>query len=211
MRAFEITVTPMDDLPGIHCLTLQMKLNFEESNADYTPLPMINIASYDDHVYLSGLWVPHTMRKERLGSALMEAAVRWAAATTYGKMPLMLDVHPFGREAPTVATLRKFYEGFGFQRWPHHPTSMVRWPKEDRAEESDDYSWCAACKSFHAKPRDLAHYTMLQCKALPVPVDLTNRMCAHCGGHEFHQRQGRSTVIECNRCGAQCEGGAAPA
>ena len=129
MRAYEVIVTEMDDLPGIVCLRLQMPLSFEESNGDYSPLPMINIAVYDDHLYLSGLWVPYAMRKERLGSALMDSAVRWAAAAAYGKVPLMLDVRPFGREAPAVAALRKFYESFGFQRWPDHPTSMVRWPK----------------------------------------------------------------------------------
>lgn len=68
--------------------------------------------------------------------------------------------------------------------------------------------WCEACRSFHAPPRDLAHYLALQCKAIPVPVDLTNRVCAHCGCTNFHQPQGRSTMIECNRCGTQCEGGA---
>ena len=44
---------------------------------------------------------------------------------------------------------------------------------------------------------------------LIATVERGNRSCVHCGGAEFHQPYGFSTTIECNRCGAQCEGGAA--
>jgi len=43
---------------------------------------------------------------------------------------------------------------------------------------------------------------------LVASVDLGKRACVHCGCEEFHQPYGFSTTIECNRCGAQCEGGA---
>lgn len=49
-------------------------------------------------------------------------------------------------------------------------------------------------------------------KPVPLPpivrAETSGHVCFNCGWHEFHQPQGRSTMIECNRCGAQCEGGA---
>jgi hypothetical protein len=47
----------------------------------------------------------------------------------------------------------------------------------------------------------------VESEQIPVQVDLINRVCPFCGYHEFHQPQGRSTLIECNRCTGTIEGG----
>lgn len=36
-----------------------------------------------------------------------------------------------------------------------------------------------------------------------TPVKITHGLCGQCGGKEFHQPLAMSSVIECNRCGAQ--------
>ena len=40
------------------------------------------------------------------------------------------------------------------------------------------------------------------------PVQVTHGSCGQCGCREFHQPHAMSSAIECNRCGAQHEGGA---
>lgn len=76
---------------------------------------------------LGGLYVPLALRRHGVGSVLMSWALQYVAREG-PELPVILETRPWGPDAPTVAMLRAFYARFGFERWPLHPVSMVRWP-----------------------------------------------------------------------------------
>ena len=103
----------------------------ESMTDDLWSVPRVHLVVHPDHVHLSGLYVPIEMRRLGLARGLMQCAIRYVEQQGLAKVPLMLDARPYGEAAPERDVLVKFYEALGFTRWPHHPTSMVLWPKEE--------------------------------------------------------------------------------
>ncbi len=126
----QIMVAPFEGLPNVWHLRIELPLSYEETEADIYPLPTCDIALYDDHVHLSGVWVPYAMRRKQLGTVLVAAALKWIAGK-WPEKPIMIEVHPYGREALGKDVLRAWYRRFGFEPWPGHPSSMCLWPKEE--------------------------------------------------------------------------------
>ncbi len=109
---------------------LEVTSEGESFTDEVSAVPHIHVMLHDDHVHLSGLYVPVEMRRRGIGGILMRRTLRYLDQLELTSRPIMLDARPYGESPPSRELLIKFYEGLGFVRWPHHPTSMVLWPKE---------------------------------------------------------------------------------
>lgn len=108
---------------------LEVTSEGESVTDEVASLPHIHVMVHDDHTHLSGLYVPVDMRSRGIGGILMRRTLRYLEQLQMMDAPIMLDARPYGDAPPSREALIKFYEGLGFVRWPHHPTSMVLWPK----------------------------------------------------------------------------------
>ena len=128
MNAEDLEISHVDGEEGCG-FTLEVVNMGESETDDLWAVPRVHLMVHADHVHLSGLYVPLTMRRRGIATALMQRTIRYLEQLRLADVPLMLDARPYGASQRSREGLMKFYEGLGFQRWPHHPTSMVRWPR----------------------------------------------------------------------------------
>ena len=119
---------PVAGVPNAFHVTLDLTT---VQHDPFSELVSLTVSIHEDHLHLCSLYVPHGLRRQGLAAVLMRGALR-RVDEFYPDKPVLLETRPFGEKAPAVEVLRKFYQRFGFERWPKHPCSMVRWPQSER-------------------------------------------------------------------------------
>lgn len=99
----------------------------------------VRVMVCEDHVHLSGLYVPISQRRKGYAKALMKRTLRYLEQLQLDDLPVLLDTRSYGTEQVPREVLRKFYAQFGFWRWPAHPSSMALWPESKKLRQEVEH------------------------------------------------------------------------